>query len=186
MTATPMTPAAPLPAAGTLPAVGETPVTPTAGTPLLQIHVVGVPAPQGSKRGFVNPHTGRVAMVESSKKVKPWRKAVAEAATEACAGAAEWLGLDGWVPLDGPLEVAMVFTLRKPLSAPKRTRTWPTKYPDVSKLCRSTEDALTAAGVWADDARVVRYRDLAKVFPGEDPAALSQPGVVVRIWQVAS
>lgn len=167
------------------PAVGATGAG-AGPAPILTVVAYGTPGPQGSKAFKGMTKAGNALLVESSKKVKPWRKAVAEAANAACAGAAEWLGLDGWVPLDGPLEVAMVFTLRKPLSAPKRTRTWPTRYPDVSKLCRSTEDALTAAGVWSDDARVVRYRDLAKVFPGEDPAALSGPGVVVRIWQVAS
>ena len=45
---------------------------------------------------------------------------------------------------------------------------------------RSTEDALSDAGFWADDARVVEYGRLAKVFPGEDPDALQSPGVVIR------
>jgi Holliday junction resolvase RusA-like endonuclease len=88
------------------------------------------------------------------------------------------------MPLDGPLAVSMVFTLRKPASAPKRRRTWPDRTPDLSKLARATEDALTDAGVWADDARVVEYVRLAKVFPGEDRDALHIPGVVVRIWQM--
>lgn len=165
-------------------AIAET--VPTTGTaPVFTVVVYGTPGPQGSK-SFKGMRAGNAILAESSKKVKPWRKAVVEASVTACAGAAQFLGLDGWVALDGPLEVSMVFTLRKPLSAPKRVRTWPTKYPDVSKLCRSTEDALTSAGVWVDDARVVRYRELAKVFPGEDASALSQPGVVVHVWQVAS
>lgn len=43
---------------------------------ILTIVVHGQPAPQGSKRAFVNKHTGRAALVESSKKVQPWRQAV--------------------------------------------------------------------------------------------------------------
>jgi crossover junction endodeoxyribonuclease RusA len=78
----------------------------------------------------------------------------------------------------------MVFTLPKPSSAPKRTRTWPMRYPDLSKLLRSTEDALTTAGVWADDARVIEYRHLAKVYPGEHPDALDAPGAVIRVWRL--
>ena len=131
----------------------------------------GTPAPQGSKR-----HVGRGVMVESSKAVKPWREAVKTAALEV---------MDGRPALDGPLRVSMVFTVRKPTSAPKSRRTWPDRTPDLSKLCRATEDALTEAGVWTDDARVVAYDWLAKVFPGEDVGALHIPGVTVTVWRVA-
>jgi crossover junction endodeoxyribonuclease RusA len=168
-----------------LSAVGALP-TNAGPDPTLTIVAFGTPGPQGSKSFKGMTAKGNALLVESSKKVKPWRRAVVDAAQWACLVARKEHGLDKWVPLDGPIEVSMVFTLRKPVSAPKRTRTWPTKYPDVSKLCRSTEDALTSAGVWCDDARVVRYRDLAKVFPGEDPAALAEPGVVVQIWQVSA
>lgn len=117
-------------------------------------------------------HVGRGVMVESSKALKPWREAVKAAALDAMAGAP---------PLDGPLAARMVFTLRKPASAPKRRRTWPDRTPDLSKLVRATEDALTDAGVWTDDARVVEYSRLAKVFPGDDAEALHIPGVSVTV-----
>lgn len=135
--------------------------------------VYGMPAPQGSKKFVGTTKTGRGLLVESSKKVKPWRmdvKAAAEAIATAIGG-----------PLDGPLRVSMVFTLPKPASAPKTRRTWPDRKPDVSKLARSTEDAISDAGLWADDARVVEYTRLAKVFPHEDQDALDRPGVRVRI-----
>jgi Holliday junction resolvase RusA-like endonuclease len=134
---------------------------------VIAFRVYGMPGPQGSKR-----HVGRGVMIESSKKVKPWREAVKFAALEARAGAA---------PLDGPLVARMVFTLPKPVSAPKRSRTWACRKPDLSKLIRSTEDALTDAGFWADDARVVEYSRIAKVFPGEDPEALDAPGVTIVV-----
>jgi Holliday junction resolvase RusA-like endonuclease len=142
-------------------------------TPLLTIIVFGDPAPQGSKR-FVGiaKHTGRGILVEQSKKVKPWRQDVAAAAREA---------VSGGKALDGNLAVRMVFTLPKPVSAPKTRRTWPNKRPDISKCCRSTEDALVTAGAIADDARIVEYSRLAKVFPNEDPEALSSPGVRIEI-----
>ena len=35
--------------------------------------------------------------------------------------------------------------------------------------------------VWKDDAAVVEYRRLAKVYPGSDPDALDQPGALIRI-----
>lgn len=140
----------------------------------MKFDVYGEPAPQGSKR-----HVGSGRMIESSAKVKPWRDDV-KAAAEAAIGSER----ADWTPMDGPLRVRAVFTLRKPLSAPKRRRTYPDRTPDLSKLIRSTEDALTAAGLWRDDARVVEYERLAKVFPGEDPESLDAPGVRLSITRI--
>ena len=105
-------------------------------------------------------------MVESSKAVKPWREAVKAAAFGA------------GPRLDGPLTVRMVFTLARPKSA-RRADTMPCRHPDLSKLIRATEDAITEAGGWADDARVAEYDRLAKVWPGFDADALPVPGVIV-------
>lgn len=138
----------------------------------IRITAYGIPGPQGSKRFVGRAKSGRGIMVESSSKVKPWREAVHAAALQARNGAA---------PMDGPLLVRMVFTLPKPASAPKRRKTWPCRMPDLSKLARSTEDALTSAGIWTDDARVVGYGRLAKVYPGEDPDSLEAPGVRIEI-----
>jgi Holliday junction resolvase RusA-like endonuclease len=146
-------------------------------TLVIEIVVAGSPAPQGSKR-----HVGGGRMVESSKHVKPWRDAVRADALLARNAHAATHGR--WTPLDEPLVLEMVFTMPKPAAAPKRRRTWPMRMPDVSKLCRSTEDALTDAGIWRDDARVVAYDRLAKVFPGEDPDALDAPGAVIRIYTI--
>lgn len=150
------------------PTLGSGPI-PTLSVVRIVVH--GNPAPQGSKK-FVGMVNGHGMMAESSKKVKPWRQDVVAAALAVRQGAP---------PLDGPLTVRMVFTMPKPASAPKRRRSWPNKKPDVSKLARSTEDALTTAGIWTDDARVVQYERLAKVFPGEDPEALESSGVMIEI-----
>ena len=148
--------------------------------PNFSVAVRGTPAPQGSKR-----HVGNGVMLESSKKLRPWRDAVrsdAEMARENYGG----------FTFDCPLWLDMVFTFARPKShyrtgrnahlvrdgAPAR----PYGTPDLSKLARATEDALTDAGVWADDARVVEYHRLAKVFAGEDRDALSSPGVIIRIY----
>lgn len=144
--------------------------------------VYGQPAPQGSKRFLGSKNGGRGIVVESSKKVKPWREAVKYEALSARHGAP---------PIDEPVYVRMVFTFHRPAShyrtgrnadllrtgAPHR----PCGIPDLSKLARSTEDALTDAGVWKDDARVVEYDRLAKVYVGEDPEALDAPGVKITI-----
>lgn len=139
----------------------------------MTITVYGIPGPQGSKRFVGHAKNGRGIMVESSAKVKPWREAVKWAVRE---NAAE--------RITGPLRVSMVFTLPKPKSAPKLRQTWPDRKPDVSKLVRSTEDALTDAGAWDDDARVVECFS-AKRYPGEGPDAMEAPGVVIRIERIS-
>ena len=135
--------------------------------------VYGQPAPQGSKR-----HVGGGRMIESSKAVKPWREAVKFAALLV----REKAGMPA--PLDGPLLARVVFTVPKPKSAPKSRRTWPDRKPDLSKLLRSTEDALTDAGLIADDARLVEFSRLAKVFPGEDDEALDSPGCIITVERI--
>ena len=147
---------------------------------MFYLDVRGRPAPQGSKKGFAtfagsgaDRQVTGIRQVEMSPHVKTWRGDVKDAAEKLTKA-------DGYTLLDGPLRVRMVFTVHKPKNRPKRRRTWPDSMPDLSKLCRATEDALTAAGVWKDDARVVEYARLAKVFPGEDPDSLPVPGV--RIW----
>lgn len=132
----------------------------------------GIPAPQGSKKFVGLAKSGRGILVESSKKVRPWRQDVKAAAL---------VVRDGAPPLDAAVVVRMVFTMPKPASAPKRRRSYPMRMPDLSKLARSTEDALTDAGIWQDDARVVEYTRLAKVYPGEDPEALEAPGVRIEV-----
>ncbi len=151
-------------------------MTPERAVRSVEIRVVGLPAPQGSKRLIGHTKAGRGILVESSAKVKPWREAVKYAALEVFNPEA----YPRECRINGAVDEEMVFTLPKPKSAPKTRRTWPDKKPDLSKLIRSTEDALTDAGVWEDDARVVRCL-AAKVFPGEHADALGVPGAVIRI-----
>ena len=156
----------------------------TATIPALKITVLGRPAPQGSKKYAGhrrNRRSGRVSavLVEQSKRVKPWREQVTAAALRAMA--------DGScaAPLDGPLEVHVTFTALKPANAPKRRRTWPmTRHSgDLDKLLRSTFDGIADAKAIADDSRIVRVT-AQKVFPDDDPDALSEPGAVIRVFPV--
>lgn len=109
--------------------------------------VAGTPGPKGSKsfKGMRDLGDGRKAaiLVESSKKEKPWSKRV----TAALQGAGVYFG--------GAVVVEMEFRLQRPKSLGKRP-TPCVNYPDTSKLVRSTEDAISAAGLWGDDAQVVR------------------------------
>lgn len=145
---------------------------------MIEIIVFGSPAPQGSKSYKGQSKAGHAILVESSRRVKPWRTDVKDAAERVCRDYA-------LAPLDGPLQVSMVFTMPKPKSAPKTRQTWPDRQPDLSKLLRSTEDALSDAGLWVDDARVVFYEQTGKVFPGEHPLSLDRPGVRIRIKSMA-
>ena len=116
--------------------------------PIVQFFVPGVPAPGGSKRAFIV--AGRAVVTDDAKHNKPWRASVAAAAYDAYHGPI----------LDQPLVVSFTFILVRPRghygkrgvrpSAPK----YPATKPDVLKLARSTEDALTGI-LWRDDSRTV-------------------------------
>lgn len=75
---------------------------------MITITVIGTPAPQGSKK-FVGVKNGRGILVESSKAVKPWRQAVV------------WAARESGVKIPGPVIGQIIFTVRKPKSAPHRT-----------------------------------------------------------------
>lgn len=125
--------------------------------------VTGRPAPQGSKRSL-----GNGVMIESSKHVKPWREDVRHAATRARPASAN----DG-VLFDGPVHLYITFYFARPKSHYGTGRNATTlkpgmpsfvsRMPDLSKLIRSTEDAMTSALVWRDDAQVVAV-DCRKVY----------------------
>lgn len=148
-------------------------------TPRICVAIHGLPGPQGSKTsvGYGRSRkTGRAIplMRESSAKVKPWREKV-QAAIEAAlrTGEAQYLA--------GPVYAHITFTMPKPVRAPKGRRTYPAVTPDIDKLERSTYDAITKANAWKDDGSVIENHNR-KVYPGEHPDALDQPGAVIRLY----
>lgn len=136
----------------------------------------GVPAPQGSKSPKGRLPNGRVVMVESSKKVKPWRAAVRAAAITAtrampvpAIAASVPVRVSGWVVFD------------RPKSVPMAKRRYPTVYPDLDKVLRSTGDALTGV-VYADDGQIVGYRVEARYHDDPDVAHLGlRSGAVIHV-----
>jgi crossover junction endodeoxyribonuclease RusA len=159
----------------------------------IEFVVFGKPKPQGSKKAVAiyrgstakgnRQWTGRSAVVEQrSELLTGWRDAVLTAATKAIScgcGAPDCLNVRQGFPWDFPVTVRMVFTMPKPARAPWP---WPAgNVGDLDKLARSTGDALTDAGLWADDCRVVEYGRLAKVYPDADPESLDIPGARIRI-----
>jgi len=120
--------------------------------------------PQGSKNAYVR--GGRAVLVDANPQLKAWRAQVRAAAAAAVEDA-------GWETLDEPCRVHLGFTM----PAPKRPR-WdvPAVKPDLDKLTRAVFDALTDAGVWKDDSRVVSM-EVTKKY--EDDEAV--PGVWVEV-----
>lgn len=134
------------------------------------ITVYGTPGPQGSKRFVGTSKSGRGILIESSPKVKIWREAVKWAALEQARG----------VKFTGPISLVITFTVVKP-QKPKYKL--PATKPDLSKLLRATEDALTDIGIWEDDARIV-HTEMWKVYPTTAPG-LHVPGAIITISEAS-
>lgn len=139
--------------------------------PILTATVRGLPVPQGSIRSFGK---GRPSIHSNQDRLLPWREQVQRALEDKRPDSG---------PISGPVAIALVFTMPKPKSAPKRKRTWPISRPDLDKLERAILDAATNSSVIVDDSQVVRL-SADKTFPLEHPAALDGPGVVIAIAQV--
>ena len=125
------------------------------------------PAPQGSKK-----HIGNGIMVESCKNLKPWRNFVACAAVDA-----------GVTMMRGPVRLSIVFLFTRPKGHFKKDGklkpSAPVHHcvkPDVSKILRSTEDALSKLA-YEDDARIVGYSGLDKRYC----VGNERPGAIITI-----
>lgn len=131
-------------------------------TDYLITYVYGRPAPQGSKRSL---GAGR-PLIESSKFVKPWRADIRDHVINEYRGPV----------LDEPLCVELGFLMPRPSSTPKRYTPFAMKRPDIDKLTRAVLDALSSAGVWADDARVVELYATKAIAESDE-----RPGVFIRV-----
>jgi len=150
--------------------------------------VAGKPEPAGSKNAFPlkNRYTGQwlhdasgrpiVNVVDDNPKSKDWKKTVAARAREVFHA----------FPTTDPLVVWLTFFVVRPLghmgtgrnagmikdSAPQ----YPDVKPDVLKLSRAVEDALTGI-VWVDDAQIIEEHIRKKYNV--------TPGVEVRVESLA-
>jgi hypothetical protein len=134
------------------------------------IWVDGDPAAQGSKK-LVRLKTGRTIMLENSRKVKPWRAAVADAAREANC------------PMHmGDVAVYAVVRFVRPKSHYKADGTLRTGrqarpgYADCDKLARAICDGL--AGIAYPNDRQVAILAIERVWanPGTGSGAIIQIG----------
>jgi len=120
--------------------------------------VYGKPAAAGSKRGFIyhgKDGRQRVAVSDANKNARPWKSAVTNAA----------LGTFCGPQFTGPVRLEIVFWVQRPKghygsgknanSVKASAPMFPTSKPDLLKLARGVEDAITDAGVWRDDAQIV-------------------------------
>ena len=130
----------------------------------IQFTVLGKPQPAGSKRAFALRRRGGslvtrgdgspvINVVDDNANSKQWKHYVATTAREAYRGEL----------LRGPLCVQFLFVRPRPkghfnshgqLNKKGLRETSPTTKPDVLKLARAVEDALTGV-VWFDDAQIV-------------------------------
>ena len=131
-----------------------------------ELFVHGRPAPGGSKTAFRD-KDGKIILAPASKYTKNWRDSVVYA----------WVQSEYYceIPLDGPVRMEIVFYNLRPKShygtgrnegiLKKSAPLYPHKRPDLTKLIRSTEDALTNYA-YQDDAQIV-LRSSAKVYGSE-------------------
>jgi crossover junction endodeoxyribonuclease RusA len=129
--------------------------------------VLGEPQQQGSKRPVRNQHSGKIRLLDMNADLEPWREKVAAAMKLEMQRA-------GLAKLDEPVYVRAVLTMPMP-ARPKYVNA-PAVPPDLDKLARALLDAMKRGGVYRDDALVVGFDRLVKVFPGRDPEALGEPG----------
>lgn len=122
--------------------------------------VHGKPEPAGSKRGFVR--GGKVIVTDANRNSRPWKALVTDAAIQAMMTGdpnGQSRVLEIGAPLEGPLRLAITFYVQRPKghynksglrpSAPR----YPTVRPDLLKLARGVEDAMTGI-IYDDDAQI--------------------------------
>ncbi len=144
--------------------------------------VPGNPQPAGSKRAFVlrgGIHAGRAIITDANSKAKPWQQEIKGVAIDV------FEQQMGGVLLTEPLEVSFEFRVHRPgchfgsgknaLNVKESAPRWPAKKPDVLKLARCVEDALTKV-IWVDDCQIV-IEHLTKRYVPND----AQTGVLVTI-----
>lgn len=118
---------------------------------MISFYVPGTPKPAGSKRAIMNRFSGKAYVIDACEKSRDWKTTVAQVASDAYKGDL----------LTEPIELQIVFLFDRPQShwgangklrakAPAHKNT----KPDLTKIIRAAEDALTGI-IWRDDSQVV-------------------------------
>jgi len=146
---------------------------------MIQFFVPGIARTAGSKTAFKG-KDGKVNFAHAGKYSKGWMDSV------------KWFAMQQYgqrtVLLAGPITLKLIFFMARPkghfrtgkqagelkASAPGH----PTSKPDLTKLTRAVEDALTGL-IWKDDSQVVK-QDTKKVYCGPE----DKVGVDIKIESV--
>ncbi len=121
----------------------------TAPLEKINIYVLGEATPEGSTRSFYIAKANRtVTTHQNQKELKAWRNRVATEAQHVLESSA-W-GCDN----DSSYGVEVKFVLSRPSSIPVHRRLRPIVKPDIDKLIRAINDALTGI-IFPDDCQVV-------------------------------
>lgn len=139
----------------------------------LRFVVTGVPIPQGSLKSFAGRRrdgTLYAVTTHDNPNTKGWRLLIASAASRALGQAA-----NRGIYFTGAVEFDVTFYLPRPqkfLTRKYAGNTTPhLTAPDLSKLLRAAEDALTQV-VWSDDSQVTDLHGRKRYCPvGEHPRA---------------
>lgn len=120
---------------------------------MVSFYVFGEPISQGSLTSFNDAHGNVRTKHSNATRLKPWRQIVADVAQRHAS------------MLSGAVTLRCTFDLPRPKSLAKALLPPMTKRPDLSKLVRAVEDALTSV-MYHDDSQVVeivakkRYADV--------------------------
>lgn len=143
----------------------------------ISFFIPGIPAPAGSKKAFFNPRNPHKPIVtDDSKRSRPWKSMVASFALEHAP-----------TPIfSGPLSLDLLFIFPRPKNhygtgrnstvLKKLAPDYHTIKPDLTKLIRAVEDALTGI-IWRDDA-LICWQTAHKIYTVTDH---SKPGVYIVI-----
>jgi Holliday junction resolvase RusA-like endonuclease len=125
--------------------------TPTqAPTPMtLTFTVPGEAVPQGSMKAFTPKGWKRPIITGDNPRTKPWRSMVQAAAIDAQYATGTWPAIS-----DRPIRLEIECAFVRPASVSERKRPLHTVKPDIDKLLRNLNDALTKI-LWRDDAQIV-------------------------------
>lgn len=132
--------------------------------------VPGRPSPQGSKEYKGKNRAGKAILVESSKRVKPWREQIAWHARQ-----------QNPEMLAGPVAMRLEFVMVRPQRLPKSKPTPPAtqRTGDIEKLARAVNDALSGI-CFRDDAQVIDMHLRKRIAEPEEPS-----GVHITIQETA-
>lgn len=148
----------------------------TSASVWIEFYVAGIAATSGSKRAIMPRGARFPVVVDDNKRNKPWQAQVSLAAQAAVVGGAPW---------SGPVRLVCDFTFVRPKTHHLRgdtsrglTKSAPaahTKKPDLLKLARAVEDAMSGI-IYQDDSQIVAH-SLTKSYG-------SQNGVLICVHRV--